>query len=228
VRKKINEGFAKHNNIEWVSHLQNYIENINNQRHSKSKYKPTELWSQGYHPLPINANVNLDYIPNDHSTIAQIREAVSARAIASARRQVVTAQKRHAPAVFVVGDKVRIALNETSSEIKKRLKEKKGKLTAIKFSPEIYVVHSVVGNVPTNENLAGAPLQQIWNIVRQRYTLSFHGIIYGGENPKMFYGNQLIRVPLAPFDANNNAVGNTPASVTTATRARYINRFTNV
>jgi len=43
VRKKINEGFAKHNNIEWVSHLQNYIENINNQRHSKSKYKPTEL-----------------------------------------------------------------------------------------------------------------------------------------------------------------------------------------
>ena len=37
IRKKIRNGFIKHNNLEWVNYLQDYVDNINNQRHGRTK-----------------------------------------------------------------------------------------------------------------------------------------------------------------------------------------------
>ena len=39
IKKKIKAGFVRNNNLEWVSHLQTYCDNINNQRQSTYKMK---------------------------------------------------------------------------------------------------------------------------------------------------------------------------------------------
>ena len=48
LRNRIRAGFAKNNNLEWVKHLQNYVENINNQKPQGALLTPNQLWSQGY------------------------------------------------------------------------------------------------------------------------------------------------------------------------------------
>ena len=48
LRNRIRAGFAKNYNLEWVKYLQDYIENINNQKPQGALLSPNQLWSQGY------------------------------------------------------------------------------------------------------------------------------------------------------------------------------------
>ncbi len=50
IWKKIRAGFVKFNSLEWVQHLQQYVNNINNQRQSTTKFRPNDLWKPGYNP----------------------------------------------------------------------------------------------------------------------------------------------------------------------------------
>jgi transposase InsO family protein len=47
LRKIIREGFIRNNSLNWVDHLQTYINNRNNTKHSTTKYKPVDLWRTG-------------------------------------------------------------------------------------------------------------------------------------------------------------------------------------
>ena len=68
LRKKIGAGFIRHDNLKWVTELNTYCENINNQRSSNTKYTPNQIWTAGFNkttqneiPLePITDETNLE------------------------------------------------------------------------------------------------------------------------------------------------------------------------
>ena len=47
LRKKIRDGFVRRDNLEWVEHLQTYVDNINNQIPEGQKHSPNEIWTLG-------------------------------------------------------------------------------------------------------------------------------------------------------------------------------------
>jgi len=217
LRNKIKEGFVRHNTLEWVVHLQNYCANINNSKQSRTKYTPNELWTRGRHPIPLNQAVNFDIVKTDTNTLNEIRHAVQARSILTAQAQISRNARGKAPAVFAVGNRVRIALRVQHAEVRKRMESGiQAKLTAVKYTPQVYTVISVVGIPAENYQLPAAVGQQ-WNVVRQRYTLQDY---LGNEvmergNPKLFFGSELKLVP-QPTQAPH---------VQSIPRARQINRF---
>ena len=217
LRNKIKEGFVRHNDLEWVNHLQNYCININNQRQSGTKYTPNELWAPGRHQMQINQAVQFDTQKTDTNTLNEIRQAVQARSILTAQAQIARNARGKAPTIFQVGDRCRIALRVQHPEIRRRIeKEVQIKLTTVKYTPQVYSVVSVVGIPPANYQ-AAAPLGQQWNVVRQRYTLQDENgnPVMERDTPKLFFGSELKKVP-------QNTVA---PNVQTLERTRVINRF---
>ena len=79
IRKKIKAGFIRNNSLEWVSKLQTYCDNINNQRQSTTGYKPIELWKPLYKPVRKGRLPNPDLKPNDLSNDQELRQRIEAR-----------------------------------------------------------------------------------------------------------------------------------------------------
>jgi transposase InsO family protein len=208
LRRKIKEGFIRNNNLNWVDHLEEYVDNINNQRHGTTQYTPNELWSPGYHPPPNRIRpADLNIRPNDHSSLNDIRKAVQVRAIKHANQQV---EQDRNETIFHVGDLVRVKLSALSVEMRKR--DKAGlqkKLTAINYSIQVY---EVIGVFPP-KRIANL------NVVRRSYAIATYGenpqVVMRGIAPRRFYSSELLRIN----DPNQ------PATVPTENRARQINRF---
>ena len=105
-RKKIRAGFLLHNDKLWSKYMDDYAENINNQRSSTTKYTPNELWRPGYHPVvyPQGQIFNAPVI-NDHSSPAEINHTLQTRLYLQSKEQFKKAKQK-----FLVGDYVRIKL----------------------------------------------------------------------------------------------------------------------
>ena len=105
-RKKIRAGFLLHNDKLWSKYMDDYAENINNQRSSTTKYTPNELWRPGYHPVvyPQGQKFNALVI-NDHSSPAEINHTLQTRLYLQSKEQFKKAKQK-----FLVGDYVRIKL----------------------------------------------------------------------------------------------------------------------
>jgi hypothetical protein len=214
LREKIRQGFVRHGargSLEWVKHLQDYCDNINNTRSIKLNVTPNQLWSPGYHPRPANripewAEDDIE----DTSKLHQIKNHYELQRIHLAREQL----SKRVPNVFNVGDVVRIASERYFNEVRKRNKEEMTKkYNATNWTPEIFQVVEVLGRKPApNQNLQQMGIRA-WEIREQLYILKHL------EQPqdilkRHFYGSELQLVkPGTKFTQINND------------RSRQLNRF---
>jgi Rps23 Pro-64 3,4-dihydroxylase Tpa1-like proline 4-hydroxylase len=129
-------------NLEWVSHLQTYCDNINNQRQSTTGYKPIELWKPEYKQVRTTQLPNPDLKPTDLSNDAELRQRIESR-ITNKAKAVLASQKAHQ---FHIGDFVRVKLITIDSKYRKRNKDGKWekKKTAIQYSPRLYRISKVL------------------------------------------------------------------------------------
>ena len=194
IRKRIKFGFVARNNLEWVNHIHQYCENINNQRHIKNRFTPNELWKPGYHPPPNNL-IDFNQVITDHSNIENLRKGHQKKIVQLAQKEIQTGRNK----VFRIGDFVRIVI--TAIDAKYREREKNGmmkKYNAIKYSPDTYRVYNVVDGLGHRRDRTLQQLQgldyNIWDLKRPQYFLqtTTHPI---RTLARHFFGNELIKVP---------------------------------
>jgi hypothetical protein len=130
IRKMIREGFIRYNSFNWVDHLQEYVYNRNEMKHSVLKKKPNAVWSAGHHDDEDDEDINL----------------IKDRLIANAKKKLARVQVQE----FEVGDVVRASMSSLYSKVRKIIKSGKGKLIPVKYSPDILVVSKVIP--PSEEN----------------------------------------------------------------------------
>lgn len=125
LRKMIREGFVRHNNLNWVDHLGNYLYNRNHSKHSTTGYKPIDLWRVG------REKVKQD--DDDKYTDAQQRIQKKAK----------KALDRYVAEIYRVGDTVRVLETSLHSNARKILKAGNKKLIIATYSPDLYTVAKI-------------------------------------------------------------------------------------
>jgi len=144
IRSKLAEVMVRNNNLEWVDHLQDVIDNINNSRISGSKFTPNDLWSEGYNP-PDDHEPDFDVEPpRDADSKAQVRKYHQTKQIEKAVKKI------HKGDDFRVNDLVRISNEALFPVVRQRAKNQmEKKYTIISYSPQLYrIVRKIEGNVP--------------------------------------------------------------------------------
>ena len=126
LRQMINEGFIRYNSLYWVDYLQEYINNRNDMKHTITKKKPNEIWTTGRNQKDFYKDKNVD----------EVKE----RLIEKAKNDV-NKIKAH---TFEVGDHVRATMSSLYAEQRRLMKQKKGKLLPVKFSPDIFIVSKII------------------------------------------------------------------------------------
>ena len=237
LRSRFREGFVKHNDLEWVSHLQNYIYNINHQKPSRTQFTPADLWEANYTPPAANYDPEANMVPtNDETNVQQIRDSHIAKKITLARDQTKTLPTH----VMRVGDYVRISVRALYPEIRARHKQGlEGKLTTVRYTPTLYEVVRVEPSLqhgPILNFIRQAGLQHFgyrpFNLQRPKYLL--RNLTTGDEEPRWFYGSDLLycgdrhHPPVqSSLDYTGNAIaGPLPANehAYTVKRAAQLNR----
>ena len=124
----IREGIVRHaqddNPLDWVSHLQNYLNSRNDTKHSVTKAKPSEIWVDG---RDFNKK---------HPAIVKIKNNL----VAKAQERLNTAKGME----LERGDHVRVSNAKLYSEVRQVIKQGGQKMIPVKFSPQIYVVSTVI------------------------------------------------------------------------------------
>lgn len=128
IRKYIREGFVRHNNLNYVDHLQDYLDAYNSTKHSTTGYDPSTLWT--------GAKQDED----DEDTGADIRHEVAGKIREKARRMVAKNKARE----LKPGDHVRVDLTTHYSVLRRMVKEGDKKNIVVKWSPEVYVVDKII------------------------------------------------------------------------------------
>jgi hypothetical protein len=195
LRNRIRAGFAKNNDLEWVKHLQNYVDNINNQKPQGGLLTPNQLWTQGYTSMSTadKKKMKTEAIvePTDKSSVEDLKKYKRKQLLDKAEYQMEKSSgtsrktgKVLPPKVFQEGDSVRVALTNSSvypnlnvgneTNMKKRHKTgglDEGKYSTIKYGLEIYTIHKIIKPAEMRGKLRAAPLGKYWNIGRVKYHL---------------------------------------------------------
>ena len=208
LRKKIKIGIATNNTFEWRNHLQDYCDNINAQKSSRTKFKPNELWKEGY-TAPVNHVVRPQAI-DDHSTPLQIQRNIQARTVASAKKMIEKGVEE-----LSVGDIVRIKVSVLDKLMRKRNKnDLEAKNNIIQYTIANYRVMKVITPHLNNH----------FYVSRPSYWLNGYDLnnqptvrILANTEPKEFFASDLMKIP----------VGSTQPSVGNWVRSRVINRIRN-
>jgi hypothetical protein len=204
LREKIRAGIVRHNNLEWVKRLEDYVENINNMRHSGSKFTANEIWEPGYRRLGnnlinhINDNdIDEMYPITDRSDFHEIRMNHRWNSIIKANRILNRDEPKKTLNVFRPGDIVRIAAEVAYSQTRARNKDgKMKKYNAVNWTPETYRISSLVNQrhfarADRNEDLQNLGLQS-YDLRRPRYNLQR---MNGTYMSRQYYGSELQKIP---------------------------------
>ena len=128
LRKMIREGFIRHNNLNWIDHLDNYLYNRNHSKHSTTGYQPAEIWRVGRDKLKrIKAGA-----------ITDAQQRIKAKAKASL--------DKYKAYEYQVGDLVRVLESSLYSSARKLLKAGKKKLIIAKYTPDVYTIAKIIKN----------------------------------------------------------------------------------
>jgi hypothetical protein len=176
----IREGFIRHNDLNWIDHLDDYLYNRNHSRHSTTGFQPDELWRVGRNKLKRDKDVK----------VKDARERIKNKARAS--------MDRYKAYKYKVGDMVRVLESSLYSSARKLLKAGKKKLIIAKYSPDIYTIARVIE--PTGKDA---------EFVRTRYFLyDKNNMIVDTElkrnNPnkarahKLFFASELQKIDKMP------------------------------
>ena len=180
LRKMIREGFIRHNNLNWIEHLNDYLYNRNHSRHSTTGYQPAEIWRAGRNKLKRHKDVK----------VKDARERIKNKARAS--------MERYEAYEYEVGDMVRVLESSLYSSARNLLKAGKKKLIIAKYSPDIYTIAKIIK--PTGKDK---------EFVRTRYFLyDKNNMIVDTElkknNPnkarahKLFFASELQKIDKMP------------------------------
>ena len=201
LRKVMRAYFIRTNDIQWVNHLPDFVENINNQQQQSGR-TANQLWAPGYNPKPAGYVIPPRFRLTDQMGPAQWRENQERHNVTKGERAVAPAAFNNR--VYNVGDLVRVKFMKLNNRMREAYKTGfRWNNVAIHKSPLISSIHSVV---PAT------------NIRRQAYTIidPFGAVIQQGAVPKLFFSSELIPVPNV----------NTPVSFpATFVRALYLNRL---
>lgn len=140
MRKKIKANFVKTNLLVWHPYLQNFCNNINNQKNSTTKLTPNQLWKEGHEEIEAVDNPLPQRLKKDDYTMAQLFDR-SRKMITNKALRAIASSK---PPVFRVGEFVRISMRVLFPQYRQVLKNRMGiSKLAVNFTPEIYQVVKV-------------------------------------------------------------------------------------
>ena len=140
----IREGFVRHNNLNWIDHLHNYLHNRNHSKHSTTGYQTSELWRVSRNKLKLTADVK----------VKDAQQRIQDKAKASL--------DKYKAYEYKVDDLVRVLESSLYSSARKLLKAGKGKLIIARYTPDIYRIAKVIKPNPDHKNA---------EFVRTRYFL---------------------------------------------------------
>lgn len=182
LRKKTKAGFVRHNNLLWVDHLQDYVDNINSQKNARTKRTPDEMWSEGY---AFNDSM-AERKANMTETQKQQNEFL--------KTQLDKSKERNERNVFKEGDWVRVKLLAYSKEMRQKKKNNIGwNQVAIHWSPDLYEIAKVIKRSATST----MPTEYYIRNKHSRamvYKLNSYGETVG-KRPRRLKGSDLILVP---------------------------------
>ena len=144
LRKMIREGFVRHNNLNWIDHLDNYLYNRNHSKHSTTGYQPDELWRVGRNKLKRTAD----------SKVKDAQQRIKDKAKASL--------DKYKAYEYQEGDLVRVLESSLYSSARKLLKAGKKKLIIARYTPDVYRIAKVIKPNPNSKDA---------EFVRTRYFL---------------------------------------------------------
>ena len=238
VRAKIRDGFVRHDNLEWVKYLPEYIENINNQKPSRSKYTPNELWTPGYtkgNKELINTKIEI----TDNSSKEDIRKSQQYKYIQRAENQLkddLRGEESQVGNNLKVGDTVRIKLPASINDTAKQMlaRHKGGqfavKYSAIKFTPTLYTIAKVIDKKPRRkrgETANDAEIRfKLLNPARTTYVLKYsNGNLVKEINTKT---DELMKSPKYFFKSDLQLIpeDSVPSVINSISRTQQLNRFT--
>ena len=160
LRKKIRAGFIRHDNLKWVEYLDEYTENINNQRSSNTKYTPNQIWTEGFTKTSQN-EIPLEPI-TDETNLEDRRKHLKNQLVENSFKQFKNQQKDQQ---FQVGDIVRLKLSAYPTDrtlyTKVRTREKNKddkKYNIINFTTTLFRIKKIYpSKIETQQELK--PLQ---------------------------------------------------------------------
>jgi Integrase core domain len=206
LREKIRAGIVRHDNLEFVKHLQDYVQNINNMRHNGSKFTPNQIWTPGYRRLGDNLMRNINdenvedlYPIKDTSDWNEIRMRHRWDSIIKANRILNREEPKATLNIFKPGDLVRIAGEVAYSKTRARNKDgSMKKYNAVIWTPEVYRINSIVNQKhfvlshnPTARDFQNLGLNS-FDLRRPRYNLQR---MDGSFLSRQYYGSELQKIP---------------------------------
>lgn len=234
IRTKIRAGFARNNNNEWYQHLDDYIENINNQTIVRTKQIPNNLWTPGYNNAgaAVARNPMIQRSPagkiiirtpkkRDNMSATDMRNMAQAQQFKKAQDMLEKSKKSFGkPGEYRVGDKVRVSLYVLSNKMREAKKDKRTSKISVYWSPEIYTVthrhENEEGLKNTSYFLKNAAGVQVTNAPRRA----------GNQpTPQRFYGNELIMADKVQQPPLPRYAGFIPSTIPTTRRALEINKI---
>ena len=235
LRAKIRDGFVRHNNLEWVKYLSDYVENINSQKPARTKFTPNQLWTEGYVPADTNL-INTKIEITDNSSREDIKKYQQFRYLQRAENQIKDDLRKDENETrpntnFKVGDFVRIKLTAFPVEIAKKMRERHKnnnlgdvKYSAIKYTPMLYTIKKVLDNKPKRkkgENENDAEIRyKLLNSAKVQYTLldDNENIVKeekSNKKSRYFYKSDLMLIPK----------DSVPSKIDSIERTEQINRL---
>jgi hypothetical protein len=193
LRKMMREGFIRYKSLNWTDHLQDYIANRNNSKHSVTKQTPKTLWEPGQQKLKELDSHQMKNIDDKliYSDIDQLRVQAKRKLEAKAARDVARFQVEE----YKKGDSVRVLNSSLYSKVRKHIKAGNEKLVPVKYSPTIYEIDKIIIPIPGKEEF-----------MNDRYTLIdpdtgepvLQELKKNNPNadrvPKLFFASELQRV----------------------------------
>ena len=187
------EGFIRYKSLNWTDHLQDYIANRNNSKHSVTKQTPKTLWEPGQQKLKELDKHQMKNIDDKliYSDIDQLRMQAKRKLEAKAARDVARFQVEE----YKKGDSVRVLNSSLYSKVRKHIKAGNEKLVPVKYSPTIYEIDKIIIPIPGKEEF-----------MNDRYTLIdpdtgepvLQELKKNNPNaervPKLFFASELQRV----------------------------------
>ena len=120
LRKVMRAYFVRTNDIRWANHLQDFVDNINNQQQSGSNFTANQLWTPGYQRRPPGYVVPGPFQVTDQMTQPQWHEAAERYHLTRAERLVTPAAFNNH--VYHVGDLVRVKFMKLNNRMRKHIR----------------------------------------------------------------------------------------------------------
>lgn len=170
LRKMINEGFVRLNNLNWVEHLDDYVYNRNHTKHKLIKFIPADVWKPTKERVRkvrmikeiLKSDEKLNNIEKQNKVLERTKTNVKNKL------------ERYKDEKINVGDKVRILLSAIDTKLRKAIKQGNQKKIIVKFSPKVFTIKKIV--------------YEDKELMKPKYFINSNEIL------QSFYYNQLLKV----------------------------------